>query len=93
MAARCSAVTSDRSFGSLTEMKEKGENESDGANLRPMRKAGMLVAVVASDEAKQDLAVKVLREAGGHECELADGHIALIAIRANRKETNKALQV
>ena len=61
--------------GSLSEMKEKGENEADGERQRSVRKAGMLVAVVASDESKQELAINVLRNSGGHDFELADGHI------------------
>lgn len=61
--------------GGLSEMKEKGESESDGEKQRLIRKAGMLVAVEASDKPAQDLAINVLRKSGGHDFELADGRI------------------
>ena len=61
--------------GSFSEMKEKGESEDDGGKQRPIRKAGMLVAVAASDESLQELATSVLRKSGGHDLESAEGHI------------------
>ena len=61
--------------GSFSEMKEKGESEADGEKQRAIRKAGMLVAVAVSDDSRQELAANVLRTSGGHELELAEGHI------------------
>ena len=61
--------------GSFSGMKEKGESEAEGEKQRPIRKAGMLVAVAAADESMQALATSVLRKFGGHDLELAEGHI------------------
>ena len=61
--------------GSFSEMKEKGETEADGEQQRRVRKAGMLVAVVASEESMQELAINVLQKSGGNDLELAEGHI------------------
>ncbi|MEO7254705.1 MAG: hypothetical protein ABIZ64_10765 [Casimicrobium sp.] len=61
--------------GSFSEMKEKGESEADGEKQQPIRKAGMLVAVSASDSSRQASAINVLRQSGGHDLELANGHI------------------
>ena len=61
--------------GSFSEMKEKGESEADGEKQTAIRKAGMLVAVAASDESMRELATNVLRTSGGHDLELAEGNI------------------
>ena len=61
--------------GSFSEMKEKGETEADGDRQAPIRKAGMLVAVIAADESMQALATSVLRNCHGLELELAEGEI------------------
>ncbi len=61
--------------GSLSEMKDKGEAEGDGKPQATIRTAGMMVAVAADEEQKQALAIDVLRDAGGHELELANGRI------------------
>jgi hypothetical protein len=64
------------SLYSLHKMKEAGEPDKDGSNLRPPRKSGMLIAVAAEDVAHEQRALEVLRQLGAHDIERAEGSIS-----------------
>lgn len=63
------------SLYSFSKMKEAGESEAGGGNLRAPRKAGMLVAVALANPAEQEHALAVLRRLGAHHIERAEGTI------------------
>ncbi|TFW28634.1 glycine zipper domain-containing protein [Duganella callida] len=64
------------SLYSLHETKERGEPEDDGSNVRPPRKAGMMIAVAVDDTAQEQLALEVLHRHGARDIERAQGTIA-----------------
>ena len=63
------------SLFSFSKMKDRGEAEEGGENTVAPRPAGMLVAVAFDDGAAQDTAIEVLRRAGAHHIERAEGNI------------------
>ncbi|PWF39966.1 glycine zipper domain-containing protein [Massilia glaciei] len=63
------------SLFSLTKMKEAGEPEEGGKNLRVPREAGMMVAVALDGPADERRALDVLRDLGAHHIERAEGTI------------------
>jgi hypothetical protein len=64
------------SLYSLHKMKEAGEPDEDGSNVRPPRKAGMMIAVAVDESADADKALDILRRLGAHEIERAEGQIS-----------------
>lgn len=62
--------------GGLAEMKEKGASEAGGENEKPLRHAGMLVAVSVPDSEAETRAINILKGVGGHHMERAEGTIA-----------------
>ena len=64
------------SLFSFSKMKDGGEAEAGGENLREPRKPGMLLAVALDDSAQERRAIEVLRALGAHHLERAEGTIA-----------------
>jgi hypothetical protein len=64
------------SLYSLHKMKEAGEPDQDGSNVRPPRKSGMLIAVAVDETAQEHQALEILRRLGGKDIERADGTIS-----------------
>ena len=64
------------SLYSLHKMKEAGEPDEDGSNVRPPRKAGMMIAVAVDESVDADKALDILRRLGAHEIERAEGQIS-----------------
>ncbi|MES3024502.1 MAG: hypothetical protein V4857_23275 [Pseudomonadota bacterium] len=63
------------SLFSFSKMKEAGEPEEGGQNLRVPRVTGMLVAVALDAPADEARALDVLRDLGAHHIERAEGTI------------------
>ncbi len=63
------------SLYSLHKMKEAGEPDEDGSNVRPPRKSGMLIAVAVDDVTQQERALDILRRLGAQDIERAEGSI------------------
>ena len=63
------------SLFSFSKLKERGEHEEGGENVREPRKAGMLIAVAFDDPAQDARAVDILRQLGAHQIERAQGNI------------------
>ncbi len=61
-------------FG-LAKMKEAGERDDDGGNLKTPRLAGMLVAVAVPASADEPRAIEVFKQLGVHHLERAEGTI------------------
>jgi len=64
------------SLYSLHKMKEAGEPDEDGSNVRPPRKSGMLIAVAVDDIAQEHQALDILRRLQATDIERAEGSIA-----------------
>jgi hypothetical protein len=64
------------SLYSLHKMKEAGQPDEDGSNVRPPRKSGMLIAVAVDDAAQETLALDILRRLQAHDIERAEGTIS-----------------
>lgn len=64
------------SLYSLNKMKERGEPDEDGSNLRPPRKSGMMIAVAVEDAAQEARAVDILQRLGVRDLERAEGSIS-----------------
>lgn len=63
------------SLYSFTKLKEGGESEEGGENLKEPRKPGMLIAVALDDPAQESRVLEVLRDLGAHHIERAEGTI------------------
>lgn len=63
------------SLYSLNKMKERGEPDEDGSNVRPPRKSGMMIAVAVDDATQEGKAVDILQRLGAHNMERAEGSI------------------
>jgi hypothetical protein len=64
------------SLYSLNKMKERGEPDEDGSNVRPPRKSGMMIAVAVDDVTQRDKALDVLQRLGARDLERAEGTIS-----------------
>ena len=62
-------------FGSLSQMKEHGETEPEEENTVAVRHAGMIVAVLARNTAREDDAIIVLKNLGADQIERSEGSI------------------
>jgi hypothetical protein len=63
------------SLYSLHKMKEAGEPDEDGSNVRAPRKSGMLIAVAVDDVAQEGQALDILRRLKALDIERAEGSI------------------
>lgn len=66
-------------FGSLSEMKERGETGAHGEdmdNAAPLRRSGLLLAVCIGEHENEDHALSALRSYGAEDIERAHGTIA-----------------
>jgi hypothetical protein len=63
------------SLYSLHKMKEAGEPDEDGSNVRPPRKSGMLIAVEVDDVAQEGQALDIMRRLQALDIERAEGSI------------------